>query len=385
MRKYFVTLILLLLATTVSAQNLASFQPAATSTLAVTNATGNVAIATGTDSLLVTNSGTKTAFWRTCKTSTCNAVTTDTPALPGSIIVYSIPRDQTYFAAITAGADTTTAYATPGWGSIYSNTNASGDIVYQSAMVVKSNTADGADTMSLCLSGGGACDVSRGALLALYGNENGNIGAWSMDGASGYLKATGSIYARGSDFTINPQNDANRAFTFAAASDTAHTLKFGDGSTANQTFDISSAYADAADSGSVCIGGGGACNDATRGASVKFNGEQVATGSAMIFTWATLAATGTVIGDAALLTVPVQSITGADAAKGVKLPAAPVAGQTISVYNTANAVLKVWPGEAGDQINAKGAGINIAVPAYGSLNCAAISAAQWQCGLWTAP
>lgn len=92
------------------------------------------------------------------------------------------------------------------------------------------------------------------------------------------------------------------------------------------------------------------------------------------------AAAGDALANAAALTANVTFVTDADATKGVKFPTAPVGGVRFVIYNTANAVLKVWPGEATDNINANADGANVAIAAYGSLYCHASSADQWWCG-----
>lgn len=92
------------------------------------------------------------------------------------------------------------------------------------------------------------------------------------------------------------------------------------------------------------------------------------------------AAAGDALANATALTANVTFVTDADATKGVKFPAAPVGGTRYVIYNTANAVLKVWPGEAGDNINANADGANVAVAAYGTLYCHASSADQLWCG-----
>jgi hypothetical protein len=66
-----------------------------------------------------------------------------------------------------------------------------------------------------------------------------------------------------------------------------------------------------------------------------------------------VAATGSVIGDAAALIEGFQVVTGADGTKGVILPVA-VAGAVVIIKGTTAAVLKVWP-QTGAQINAVGA------------------------------
>lgn len=68
---------------------------------------------------------------------------------------------------------------------------------------------------------------------------------------------------------------------------------------------------------------------------------------------ATVAALGTIQGDAAPIAVGFTLVSGADAAKGVKLPDV-AAGQACEVKNNAASALKVWP-FLGDAINAGGA------------------------------
>ena len=65
---------------------------------------------------------------------------------------------------------------------------------------------------------------------------------------------------------------------------------------------------------------------------------------------ATVAALGSIQGDAALVDTGFTFVTGADAVKGVRLPLA-AAGKQVVIKNGAAAVLKVWPA-TGDGINA---------------------------------
>ncbi len=81
----------------------------------------------------------------------------------------------------------------------------------------------------------------------------------------------------------------------------------------------------------------------------------------------TIAAAGSVIGDATQISTKPPAmilVTGADATKGVKLPPA-VSGKTVTIKNrdSENAVLKVWPYSATDQINAITAGSAISLAA----------------------
>jgi len=76
-----------------------------------------------------------------------------------------------------------------------------------------------------------------------------------------------------------------------------------------------------------------------------------------------LAATGSTIADAAAIVTNIVFVTAADATKGVLLPAI-LPGERVTVKNTANAVLKVWPNTASVQINGLGAGNSISMAAY---------------------
>jgi hypothetical protein len=68
---------------------------------------------------------------------------------------------------------------------------------------------------------------------------------------------------------------------------------------------------------------------------------------------ADVAATGSVLADAAQLSTGFTVVTAADGTKGVKLPATPTAGAVVIIKGTAAAVLKVWP-DAAATINAIG-------------------------------
>lgn len=103
---------------------------------------------------------------------------------------------------------------------------------FDTAHSCTANTADTADNASLCLSGGGGTcgDPTRGSSCTFTGNEGGGDGVIQC-------KTGGDS---GGVFDIVPHGDANRHFAFDAASDTAHTLKFGDGGTTpSQTLTIS--------------------------------------------------------------------------------------------------------------------------------------------------
>lgn len=95
-------------------------------------------------------------------------------------------------------------------------------------------------------------------------------------------------------------------------------------------------------------------------------------------TVATIAATGTVQGDAAPLTAGINVVTGADAAKGVILPAidADRIGAELVIINSAAAVLKVYP-EVGGTIDAVAANGNVSVIASANAYFFATAAKTW--------
>lgn len=132
-------------------------------------------------------------------------------------------------------------------------------------------TADAADNESMCIGGGGTCSASRGGSVYVYGNENGGTG--TVEVISG--NDSGSV------IQLKPKGDTNRRFKFDAASDTAHTLKFGDsGTTASQTLTLSASTADTDDDSYLCMTGGGDCA-ATRGAYVVAYGNEHASAGAL--------------------------------------------------------------------------------------------------------
>lgn len=92
---------------------------------------------------------------------------------------------------------------------------------------------------------------------------------------------------------------------------------------------------------------------------------------------ATVAATGTVQADAALIATGFTLVTAADATKGVKLPAA-AAGKVCIIKNidAANAVLKVWP-NTDDAINAIAANAAMSIAAKTSAIFVAYDATTW--------
>jgi len=90
----------------------------------------------------------------------------------------------------------------------------------------------------------------------------------------------------------------------------------------------------------------------------------------------TLAATGSIISDAAAIVTELVKVTGADATKGVILPAG-IPGMSITVYNTnASNALKVWP-NVGAAINAASANAAYVQTAATGVIFDCYSATQW--------
>ncbi len=89
----------------------------------------------------------------------------------------------------------------------------------------------------------------------------------------------------------------------------------------------------------------------------------------------TVAAAGSVIGDAAPLSEGFTVVTGADGTKGVLLPVA-YAGAVVHIKNNTNAVLKVWP-QTGAAINALSASAAMSIAAFTFPTFRASSATQW--------
>lgn len=89
-----------------------------------------------------------------------------------------------------------------------------------------------------------------------------------------------------------------------------------------------------------------------------------------------VAATGSTVADAAQIYPGFTVVTGADATKGVVLPATPVKGTVVIVKGTTAAVLKVWP-DAAATINAIGSNGAISLASLVSAMFIAKSATQW--------
>ena len=90
---------------------------------------------------------------------------------------------------------------------------------------------------------------------------------------------------------------------------------------------------------------------------------------------ATVAATGTNQATAAAIATGFTLVSGADATKGILLPAA-AAGRTCVIKNNAAAVLKVWPA-SGDAVNAIAADSNYVLASLTSTLLVAYDATTW--------
>lgn len=90
---------------------------------------------------------------------------------------------------------------------------------------------------------------------------------------------------------------------------------------------------------------------------------------------ATVAATGSTQANAAAIVAGFTLVTGADAAKGVRLPTA-VAGEVAVVKNGAASVLKIWPA-TGDAINALSVDASFSIAASVSVYLVAYDATTW--------
>lgn len=94
----------------------------------------------------------------------------------------------------------------------------------------------------------------------------------------------------------------------------------------------------------------------------------------------TLAATGTTVGTAALVSASISTITGADGTKGIVLPAGQV-GDEIWLFNNAASTLKVYP-NSGAAITVTGTGLGTVDAVYSHLTFKTVlykmqSSTQW--------
>jgi hypothetical protein len=101
--------------------------------------------------------------------------------------------------------------------------------------------------------------------------------------------------------------------------------------------------------------------------------------------YGTVAAAGTVTGDATAITKRATYVTASDDAKGVILPAAVSLGLTYDVFNTvASKDLKIYP-STGGQINAGGANVPIVINGKSGVRCLYGATDTWQCAQLSIP
>lgn len=196
-------------------------------------------------------------------------------------------------------------------------------------------TSEGSDTGYLILGPGGANNLERGSAIVMYGiNASNNAGDLKLDcanlpGAVVEIITPNGITHDSSDYKVRWYWQQ---------------------------------------------GGGNYYNSATDGGDIVFQKD----GTGVRESSDAPAAAGSDQTGAAALAARLAFVTGANGTAGVKLPVDPAEGTTFYVYNTANAILKVYPG-SGDAISAAGLNNAVNVAAYGSLFCHAQSTSQWWC------
>ncbi|WP_063607925.1 DUF2190 family protein [Zavarzinella formosa] len=110
---------------------------------------------------------------------------------------------------------------------------------------------------------------------------------------------------------------------------------------------------------------------------VRLLGQKSSFGTMPRIQTATVAAAGSVQGDAAAVAEGFTLVTGADATKGVLLPTA-AAGKQVIIKNAdvANAILKIWPA-TGDAVNAVAVNSAFSIAAKTSVLLVAYDATTW--------
>lgn len=96
---------------------LAPLSPAGTVSLAVTGSTGSVALSKAVLSqVMVTSAAANSIAFIKFGTSAVTAAVTDTPILPGTVQVFTVPNDGTVTHVAAIGTASTTLYFTVGEG-----------------------------------------------------------------------------------------------------------------------------------------------------------------------------------------------------------------------------------------------------------------------------
>lgn len=183
-----------------------------------------------------------------------------------------------------------------GWNFNRTASNSSHELVFgrsdiaSSSATIKGARNDGSDDGILQLTAGGAVDAARGAYEILYGNENGShgnfvLGTGDKADASGYIRL----------------NNSSGLFYIQAGTNTLWSFEYD----------------------------GDLQQDATYGGDLVFN----RAGKGVCDKLATLAATGSVLADAAQIAARITIASGADNTKGLKLPSAALSGAIYRVIN----------------------------------------------------
>ena len=119
----------------------------------------------------------------------------------------------------------------------------------------------------------------------------------------------------------------------------------------------------------------GAITGASLATTGALSGTTVTSSAGFIMPSATVAAAGTNQATAAAIATGFTLVSGADATKGILLPAA-AAGLTCVIKNNAAAVLKVWPA-SGDAINAIAVDSNYVLASLTSTLLVAYDSTTW--------
>lgn len=201
---------------------------------------------------------------------------------------------------------------------------------------IHASTTDGADTGYIIIGPGGNNSLETGSAIVMYGNED-------IGGLGGYLKLDSGNVTGAKVEIITPDNILHTSADYKVR------------------WYWQTGYADM-------------FNDATNGGNIVFQKDGTGIRQSADFP----AAAGSDQSGAAQLIAWLAFVTGADGAKGVKLPVNPEEGSTFYVYNTANAALVVYPG-SGDAIGALSEDTSVSVAAYGMLLCQAKDSSQWWC------
>lgn len=193
-------------------------------------------------------------------------------------------------------------------------------LTFSNEITIGADTADGADTKSVAISGGGGTGGgSRGGTLFLYGNEHASLaGQVFLQGGS---VTTGHVLVRSTNASAEVRLQTNSSTRFAVIS--------------------ADLVQDATNGGNILL---------TKASS--FVAQPAAT---------TISAAGSAIGDATQLAATFNNITTVAASTGVKLYDSTSNGYCIAVRNSGANNLNVYPPNASGTINGGSAGAAVVV------------------------